>query len=609
MNCSIPKWGANVFMIQNSIFSKFQKGLIILAVILPLASGCTSKTKTDPSKTFHGFKKDDVKTWDPANAYDTISLDLVPSIYETLYQYSYLTETYQLEPLLASDMPKYSSDRLTITIPIKKGIRFQDDPCFKVTQGKGRELKAQDFVYSLKRLASPSIQSSGWWILDGKITGINTFHDRLVKASKEERTKIFEEEIEGIKAVDDHTLQLKLTQPYPQLLYSLAMSFTAPVPREAVEAYGDSNGNLTDHPVGTGPFQLKKWNRNQEILLVRNPNFRDENYPTKASPKFDQAGLLGSAGQKIPMIEEIHHQIIKEDQPRWLNFLSGKADVINIPKDNFKQAMLDADHLSPEFIKKGIHFHAESGNVIRYISFNMKDKVLGSNTYLRQALSSAVNRDQWIAIFTNGTGKKMSNLVPPGLNDRPKTDQIKYDFNLLKAKELLKKAGYPNGEGLPVLKFDLRGASTTDRQLGDFFAQQFSQIGVRIEVIPNTFPAFLEKWKQGNLQISMGGWSLDYPDPENIYQLLYGPNQTPGPGESNFDHPEFNQLYKDIKVLDPGIKRAQKLQRMDDIAQEECPWALGYYETTYDLAQPWLSNYRPSDIIQNKYKYYKIIKH
>ncbi len=591
--------------------------VLVLVLVLTSGLGCTKRQDDSKFAVFRGFEKDDVKTWDPANAYDSVSLNLVPSIYETLYQYTYLSETYKSEPLLAAAMPKYSADRLTVTIPIKHGVRFQNDPCFKASQGKGRELKAQDFIYGMKRLALPTLQSQGWWIFDGKLVGINAFRDKLIKVSSnkesskglsEEFNKVFDEEVEGLKALDDYTIQLKLTKPYPDLVYILTMNFTSPVPREAVAMYADDQGNLLSHPVGTGPFRLVKWKRNHEITLERNPDFRTELYPAVASPAYQENTLLADAGKPLPFVDKVVIEVIKEDQPRWLNFMKGNTDVIVLPKDNFKQAITDQVNLSPELVKKGVHLNIETGAVIRYISFNMKDKLIGSNKYLRQALSSSIDRDKWISIFTNGTGRKMVNAIPPGIADRPQVNKIKYDFNLTLAKEYLKKAGYPDGQGLPPIQFDLRGASTTDRQLGDFIVQQWSQIGVKTDVIPNTFPAYLEKQKQGNLQVSFGGWSMDYPDAENIYQLLYGSNQSPGPGDANFDHAEFNKLYEQMAVLDPGPKKARLIQKMEEILQEECPWALGYYEASYDLSQPWFMNYRSSDLILNKYKYYRVSK-
>ena len=582
-------------------------GAGVLVIVLLVSLSCTKKREDDHPNVFRGFEKDDVKTWDPANAYDGVSLDVVPLVYETLYQYSYLTENYQLEPLLAVSLPKYSTDQLTLTIPIKKGVRFQDDPCFQETHGKGRELKAQDFVYGIKRLALPSVQSQGWWVLDGKVVGANSFHDLLLKSPPSELQRVFQSKLEGVQALDDYTLQIKLIKPDPTLLPLLAMNFTSPVAREAVEKYGDRQGNLLDHPVGTGPFVLKRWDRNREIFLEKNPNFRGESYPASGAMSFVKLGMLQDSGKALPFVDRISMQVVKEDQPRWLNFLKGNRDALVLPKDNFRQAITDQVNLVPDLVKKGIHLNIETGSVIRYILFNMKDPLVGGDhKYLRQALSSAIDREEWINIFTNGTGKKMVSAVPPGIPDRSKTEQIKYDLNLARAKELLKKAGYPDGKGLPPIRFDLRGASTTDRQFGEYITEQFGRIGVKTEVITNTFPAFLEKMRQGSTQLAYGGWSMDYPDAENIYQLLYGPNQAPGPNEANFDHPEMNRLYEQISVLKPGSKRAQLIEKMDQLLQEECPWALGYYEAAYDLSQPWLMNFRANPIILNRFKYYRV---
>ena len=255
--------------------SRTRLPFVLVSVALSLTLGCTQKKPQDENlAVFHGFEKDDVRTWDPANAYDSVSLDLLPSVMETLYQYSYLTDVYQIEPLLAAEMPRYSKDRLTVTIPIKKGIRFQDDPCFKQSQGKGREMTVKDLIYGMKRLALPSLDSRGWWVLDEKVVGINAFREKLQKANKKDIPKIMEEEVTGLKALDDYTLQIKLTKPYPQLPYILAMSFTAPIASEAVAYHADERGNLTDHPVGTGPFMLTRWEHNHAVILHRNPNFR-----------------------------------------------------------------------------------------------------------------------------------------------------------------------------------------------------------------------------------------------------------------------------------------------------------------------------------------------
>jgi oligopeptide transport system substrate-binding protein len=571
-------------------------------------SSCTSKQGDGNLQVFHGAWKDDVKTWDPANAYDEITLEYEPSIYETLYQYDYLSSTYKLIPLLAADMPTFSSDQKTVTIRLRHGIMYQDDPCFKATNGKGREMTAQDFVFEIKRLALPSIDSQGYWIFDGKMVGINAFHDKLLKAgSQAEMLKLLNSEsIEGAKALDDYTLQLKFLKPYPQLRYTLAMTFTSPVPHEATEMYQDEQGNLTDHPVGTGPFTLKSWEHSKEIVLEKNPTYHTEFYPTSGGEEYRAQGMLADAGKQLPFLDRIVIQIVKEDQPQWLNFLKGRQDIIQLSKDNFPEAIVNQVNLSPEMTSKGVRLNINTGVRFYYVSMNMVDPIIGKSKLLRQALSAAIDRDKFIEIFTNGSGKKQTTALPPGVIDRPENAVLKYDFNLEHAKELLKKAGYPNGVGLPPLTFDLRGADTLSRQMGDFFTQQWARLGIKINVIANTFPAYLEKQKKGNLQLSYGGWGMDYPDAENVYQLLYGPNKAPGPGEANFDNPAMNQAYEQLAVTSPGPAHAAMIKKADDILQEEAPWALLYYHAAYFLTQPWVLNYRASEIIDNKYKYIRI---
>ncbi|MGK5082947.1 ABC transporter substrate-binding protein [Bdellovibrionota bacterium FG-1] len=588
--------------------------MILALTGILIVTGCTHRENDGNLAVFHGQLKDDVKTWDPANAYDSVSLEVVPSVYEALYQYSYLSDTYKLVPLLAADMPKISADRLTYTIPIRHGIKFQDDPCFKNNHGKGRDLKAQDFIYAWKRLALPPLDSQGWWIFDGKIVGINAFHDNLVKVNQTPQTpqtpkdllsKAFAENIEGMKALDDFTLQIKLTKPYPQLMWVLAMTFTAPVAEEATTQYADDRGNLTDHAVGTGPFFLKKWDRGHRVILERNPTFHTDFYPTNGALDYRKLGLLTDAGKLLPFLDRLTFDVMRESQPRWLGFMNGDQDLLDIPKDNFGQAVSNRTHVSPDLAAKGARLNIETGVVFRYVSFNVKDKLF-ENKYLRQALSAAIDREKWIDLFTNGTGKKMTHALPPGTPDRPAQPKLKYDFDLKLAKDLLKKAGFPEGQGLPLIHFDLRGADTVSRQLGDFFTQQWGAIGIKVNVIANTFPAFLEKMKLGQWQTSIGGWSMDYPDGENVFQLMYGPNKSPGPNDTNYDNPEMNKLYEQIAVTEPGPTRAATIEKIDEILQEDCPWAYGYYEATYMLTQPWILNYRVADIIQNKYKYLQV---
>jgi len=291
-----------------------------------------------------------------------------------------------------------------------------------------------------------------------------------------------------------------------------------------------------------------------------------------------------------------------------LKFQSGEIDTFELTKDSFRASMDDATHINAELMKKGAQPEFEDSLVMFYVGFNMKDKFT-SNKYLRQAISSAIDREKWIDTFEKFRGTKADQLTPPGLADRVKSSGIKYDFNLAKAKELLVKAGYPEGKGLPALNFDFRGAETRYRQMGEFFVQQLGAVGIKVNVILNTFPAYLEKAKQGNLQVSLGGWNFDYPDVENGYQLLFGANKAPGPNETLFENAQYDELYKKVSGMQAGAKgRKELVQQMEAIVQEEMPWAYGYFLKVYRLRQGYVKNFRVAETIQNKYKYLRIEK-
>lgn len=564
-------------------------------VAVALAVGCTRTDPDDGKQVMRAVIRDDIKTLDPANAYDEVSLMVLPNIMEALYQYDITSPTYEVVPLLAADLPTYSKDRLTLRIPIRSGVVFQDDPAFQ--DGKGRALRADDFVFAIKRLGHPKISSQGAWVFQGKIRGFDTFEKKLRDVPAERLAEVFETtEIEGVKAIDDATLELKLTKPYPQILHILTMTFVAPVAKEVAAKYADEKAQINANPIGTGAFQFKNYDRGHEATLIRSPTYRGEMMPMGM-------GLL--SGKAMPFLEKIVFSVIKEDQPAWLKFLNGEIDFSGIPKDNFSQALSPSMDLSPEMQKRGIQLSKITGGLFWFLNFNVQDKVL-ANKALRQAIGSAIDRAKWIELFTNNRGRKMDTVLPPGVPDRVANPSLKYDYDLSRAKALMKKAGYPDGKGLPTITFDMRGADTVNRQMGDFFTGELAKIGVRLNVIYNTFPAFLEKQNQGRLQMSYGGWILDYPDAENAYQQLYASKTNPIINNSFFNHPRYNALFEKMSVMEPGAARAKLIREMDDIVQEEVPWAFGFYRDNFVLVHPWVPNFRASFFTRDGFKYYSI---
>ncbi len=367
--------------------------LAALGSLLFLGCGVEPDINSTSSKSVIYSQTSRIRGLDPASAGEVSSSMAIARIYEGLLEYDYLTRPYKVKPLLAESMPEVSADGLVYTFKIRKGIYFQDDRCFP--DGKGRELVAADFVYSIKRVADVKNVSSGFWAFNKRIKGINAFQE----ASKSDEPTDYSIVVEGLQALDDRTLQIKLTDPYPQLLYILAMHYSFAVPHEAVEFYGR---DFVNHPVGTGPYRLVEWKRNSRIEFARNPKWaetgRVETYPTEGTPDQEAAGLLRDAGKTLPFIDRVVQYVIDDATTPWMMFLSGQLSLSAISRDNWDAVITGDKKLNDSLEKRGVDLISSPTLDIYYIGFNWDDPVVGSsadpeqdrrNRKLRQALSCA----------------------------------------------------------------------------------------------------------------------------------------------------------------------------------------------------------------------------
>jgi oligopeptide transport system substrate-binding protein len=572
------------------------KLLPILALALSL-SACTGGG--NDGRVLNLALGDDIKSMDPAQNYDTVGNTVTPLINETLFQYHYLKRPLTLIPHLAEAMPEISKDKLTYTIKIQKGVKFADDKAFE--GGKGRELKAADFLYGWKRLLLPELASPGTWIFDEKVVGWDAYRKKLGETPAANREAVLQEPVEGLTALDDYTIQIKLTRPYPQLLNVLAMGFSSPMAKEVTAKYGQTG--LSQYIVGTGPFILDGYVAGSKVDLKKNPNYREVLYPSDGDAEAQGQGLTAAAGQKIPFVDAVHFQIHKQEQPAWLQFLKGRLDAALIAKDNFDAAVLNKE-LRPELVAKGIKLIKDEEPVIWYLNFNMKDKIVGGNNKdLRKAISMAVNREEFIEKFTNGRGVVATSMVPRVIAGHTGRKEVANGYNVEEAKKLLAKAGYPGGKGLPTLQFDLRGSATSAKQQAEYIQNSLAAIGVKMDIIVNTFPAYLRKEQNGNLQFFLGGWNADYPDAENFLFLLASKNAAPGPNASNYVNPAFDKLFEQISVMTPSPERDALIKQAEQIAFDDGVWGMMFYPVIYNIYHSWLKNYRPDSTTSGFIKY------
>lgn len=565
---------------------------LLLVFILALSACTKNSNRTDQIDI---SIPSDISTLDPANCYDTVCYLPLSQVYEQLYEIEYLKRPYALRPLLAEGFPSVSTNRLKYTFKIKKGIKYHDSDALP----KGREVKAQDFVNQIKRLAFQGTRSQGFWLVDQKIKGLNSWRDKVGT----DLNLFFKESIEGVSAPDDHTLVIELVRPYPQLLWGLAMSFTSPIPEEAIKA---TENDLRQKYFGTGPYIITRYNPSQEVLLVKNEGYSTSTYPSQGDRYAHENGLLKDAGAKLPFVKNVRFTVIEETQTEWLNFMSKKIDMVNLMKDQYPLALNADGTLKSEITKENIRLQASPTLIYWWISFNMKDSIVGKNLNLRKAIAHGVNINKYIEIFTYNIAQKANSIYPPGIAGYSPSTDLPYKYDLELAKDYLKKAGYPEGKGIPKLVYDVRGTDTRKRQMGEFIQQELRNLGIEIEVRLNTFPAFLEKARNGDLQFWQGGWVLDYPDAENVLQLLISQSIPPGPNSSQYTNPEFDKMFNELRELEDGDRKFELMKKMEDLVHRDLPWAMQYYSRNYILYHDYLKNFRYSDIIYNNIKYLKV---
>ncbi|MDH5212158.1 MAG: ABC transporter substrate-binding protein, partial [Betaproteobacteria bacterium] len=391
------------------------------------------------------------KHLDPVQSYTEDEARFTQQVYEPPLQYHYLKRPYALVPLTALEMPQAVPARgggVVYTIRIRPGIRYQPHPAFvpenhalapervarlvspyELALGT-RELVADDYIYEIKRLASPRLHSPILGLMADKIVGLAEFAERLRKfdTRKQDWLDLRKHRLEGVEKVDEHTYRVRLKEPYPQFVYWLAMPFFAPMPWEAErffhqEGMAEKNFTLDWWPVGTGAYMLTENNPNARMVLEKNPNFRGEPYPSEGEAGDAEAGLLRDAGRTMPFVERVVYSREKEAIPYWNKFLQGYYDSSAIPSDTFDQAVRVAVGgevgLTAEMEEKGIKLRTSADVTILYLGVNWLDDVVGGDSArarkLRQAIAIAVDWEEFISIFLNGRGKVAHDPLAPGI--------------------------------------------------------------------------------------------------------------------------------------------------------------------------------------------------
>ena len=626
------------------------------------------------------------KHLDPVQSYAENEAVFTAQIYTPPLQYHYLKRPYELVPLAATEVPHpvyhdAAGRRLPDSSPanrvaysiyevhVRPGVLYQPHPAFaKDENGRyryhdlkpddleqvyelrdfkhtgTRELVAEDFAFEIRRLAHPRLHSPIFGLMSEYIVGLKDYALKLQNAAKklpaDGYLDLSSVPFEGVEVVDSHTYRIKVKGKYPQFVYWLAMPFFSPVPWEAERFYSQpgmtdgKNLSLDWYPVGTGAYMLTVHDPNRMMVLERNPNFAGEPYPSEGEPGDEQAGLLQDAGKPMPFIDKVVFSLEKESIPYWNKFLQGYYDASGITSDAFDQTVqmnaVGDVVLTDSMREQDIQLQTSVATSIMYMGFNMLDPVVGGESErarkLRQAISIALDQEEYVSIFTNGRGIPGQGPIPPGIfgyrEGEEGINRYLYDWvngvskrkSVDYAKKLLAEAGYRDGidkvNGKPlIIYFDTTASGVGGKSRIDWLTKQFQKINLQLVVRSSDFNRFQDKVRKGTAQLFFFGWNADYPDPENFLFLFHGPQSRTlknGENAANYQNPLYDRLFERMQVMDNGPERQALIDQMVEILRHDAPWIYVFHPKDFTLAHSWVYNRKPNKMANNGLKYQRI---
>jgi ABC-type transport system substrate-binding protein len=582
---------------------------LLLAVALASAPVVQA---ADPGKVFRYAFEIAETSFDPPRISDLYSNFINGAMFDAPLAYDYLARPAKLKPNTAVALPEVSADGLSYTIRIKPGIHFVDDPAF---QGKKRELTADDYVYSLKRVLDPKLRATQIAELEPHVVGAEAAVARARRTGRFD----YDSPLEGLKTLDRYTFQVKIREPIYIFIYNFAdCRIACAVAREVVEHYGEDVGS---HPVGTGPYRLTFWRRSSKMVFEANPGFREDYFDGEpaADDVKGQAILKMQKGKRLPLVGRIEVYVIEETQPRWLSFLNEEMDLMyQVPEEFANQAMPN-NKLAPHLAKRGIQMEQVPALDLTYNFFNMDDPVVGGYTSekvaLRRAIALAYKTQDEIAIIRKNQAIPARTPYSPGVAGYdPNFSTAAGEYNVPRAKALLDLFGYVDRDGDGYrerpdgspLELKANSAPTArDQQIDELWKRSMDDIGVKISFRKAKWPDLLKEARVGKLMMWQLGGSASVPDAETWLGSLYGKNT-----ENNlarFRLPEYDRQYEKSRSMPDSPERTRVYQEMARLVAAYAPWKINTHRIRTDMWHPHLVGYhRPLLAATNFWKYLDI---
>lgn len=525
-----------------------KRGVVTLGMTLAL--GClvgTGFLGAHAQGTLNYPIDSDPETLDAWRTTTVASRRILDNIYEGLTTFD--PETAEVIPELAESW-EVSGDALTYTFKLRPGVRFQEA---EGVSYENRELTADDVVWSWTRYLTEdtTISEHPEYLID--VAGAQAYLDGEADS------------VSGLRVIDDLTLEVTLEQPSHRFLANLVNAYV--VPQEALDGLGD---RLSNQPVGTGPFLFERWNRDDQLVLSKNPDYWE-------------AGL--------PHLDEVRFLNVPEASTGLLQYRENELDLLlDIPT-------AEMQNVRDEF---GDEYHESPGLNVRYWGFKMSGEPFGDNLALRQAFNHAIDRALiWDVLMEGQRRPGTAGVLPP---EMPAADVEGYEYNLERAQELLAEAGYPNGEGLEPIT--LYYFASDDDAPHVAFQDMMAQLGVTIELQKEDSATYWDHIGEDDVQLFLSGWSSDYADPSEVFDFLFAE----GRDDTDYNNPEVNRLLREATALSDEDERNAVYRQVHEIIMADAPWIVSGYSKVIYLQKPYVKDFivSPAGTYRTPLKYVSI---
>jgi ABC-type transport system substrate-binding protein len=574
-----------------------RRALLAATGALPALAAAADAGERGAPKTLHlALAAPETSLDPPQTNSDYYSNSVLGQILEAPLCYDYLARPARLLPNTALALPELSADLRRITLRIRPGIFFTDDPAFK---GARRELVAADYAYAIKRYYDPRWNASDLHLFESAgLLGLPALREQALRTR---RPFDYDAAVEGARALDRHTLELNFNQASPRFVYLLASTpLLGAVAREVVEHYGDEIGA---HPVGTGAFRLAQWRRGSRIVLERSPGYRGSVYNGQpADLPVARAIAARLAGRRLPLVDRIEFDVIDEAQPRWLSFLNGRLDRLEVP-GSFASLAVPGGQLAPFLRRKGVRLELSLQPAMSMTYFNCRDPVIGGyapeRVALRRALALAYPSGEWARLLRGGLAIAAQSVIAPftsGYDAAYRSEMSEH--SPVKARAMLDLYGYAdrNGDGWREqpdgAPLRLRIASRTGalgRLENEIWKRALDAIGVQVEFDSASWPDLLKRARVGALMIWGYSWTTGTPDGGFFLGLAYGPHAEEV-NDAHFELPAYDRLFERQRALPDGAAREALMTEAKNLLVAYMPYKVHGHSIAADLSQHWTHN-------------------